>query len=320
MESLPVRSVLDAFGGTGAVAYAFKCAGKAVHYNDRLAFNRQIGLALIENAATTLDSGTVESIVAAGRSAAGGGFIESTFAGIYFTDPENRWLDGAVAAIHALPDRYARALALFALFQAALAKRPYNLFHRKNLYMRQADVARGFGNKATWDRSFEAHFRAAARSANAAIFDAGQPCRATRCDALEVDGRFDLVYIDPPYVNASGVGVDYRDFYHFLEGLVEFDDWGGRIDRSSKHLRLIREADRWSNPTTCVDALRQLIERYSDAALVVSYRSDGIPSIDEITEMVRTRKRRVSVEELASRPYALSTNRRTREMLVVGSA
>ncbi|KAA0229642.1 hypothetical protein EDS67_10310 [candidate division KSB1 bacterium] len=40
---------LDAFAGTGAVAYRMKKAGKQVTYNDILRFNYYFGLALIEN-------------------------------------------------------------------------------------------------------------------------------------------------------------------------------------------------------------------------------------------------------------------------------
>ena len=49
VSDLSFSTVLDLFGGTGSVAYAFKQAGKQVTYNDILAFNHQIGLALIEN-------------------------------------------------------------------------------------------------------------------------------------------------------------------------------------------------------------------------------------------------------------------------------
>jgi hypothetical protein len=48
-----------------------------------------------------------------------------------------------------LNNEYKRAIAYSALCQACLAKRPYNLFHRANLYMRTQDVERSFGNKTT---------------------------------------------------------------------------------------------------------------------------------------------------------------------------
>lgn len=39
-------SVLDVFGGTAVVSHLFKRKGKSVTYNDYLAFNHTIGLAL----------------------------------------------------------------------------------------------------------------------------------------------------------------------------------------------------------------------------------------------------------------------------------
>ena len=35
-----------------------------------------------------------------------------------------------------------QALAYFALFQSCIIKRPYNLFHRKNLYVRTKEMKR----------------------------------------------------------------------------------------------------------------------------------------------------------------------------------
>jgi len=34
--------------------------------------------------------------------------------------------------------------------------------------------------------------------------------------------NYDLIYLDPPYLNSKGVGVDYSDFYNFLEGLCDY--------------------------------------------------------------------------------------------------
>lgn len=86
------------------------------------------------------------------------------------------------------------------------------LFHRANLYMRQANAQRSFGNKTTWDTPFESHFR------------------------QFVSEIADLVYIDPPYFNARGGGVNY------------YETWGENIDYTSKHRRLIPEPNLWSRP------------------------------------------------------------------------
>lgn len=318
LRGLEFTTVLDAFGGTGAIAYALKCEGKQVTYNDVLAFNHQIGLALIENDGERLKDDEIESI---GRHLEGvtyDDFIERTFDGIYFTREENRWLDAAVTNIRGLDGRYPRALAWFALFQSALAKRPYNLFHRSNLFMRTADVPRSFGNKSTWDRSFADHFRRFADQANQAVVDGRAKCRAICRDVSEVEPGFDLVYIDPPYLNRRGVGVDYQHFYHFLEGLTDYARWDSRIDRRFKHLPFVRQPQPWTDRRRIHAAFAEVFERFRGSTLVVSYRSDGIPTAEELETMLRTLKRRVQVIA-TSFQYALSTQRETRELLFIAS-
>jgi 16S rRNA G966 N2-methylase RsmD len=317
--SLDFESVLDAFGGTGSVAYAFKRAGCAVTYNDALAFNQQIGLALIENDSAQLPEGVIAGIGTRRADRSYGDLIERTFGGIYFTEEENRWLDVAVGNIRAIRSTFQRAIAWYALFQSAMAKRPYNLFHRRNLYMRTAEVHRGFGNKATWDRGFDDHFRACAVQANDAVFDSGGRCRAICRGALDVEPSFDLVYIDTPYINRSGVGVDYHHFYHLLEGMIRYDDWAEAIDYGSKHRRLRRRDDPWTDPRRVHEQFRRLFDHFRDSILVVSYRSDGIPSIEELRGMLLEVKRRVRVIDGPAYQYALSTDRRNREVLLVGA-
>ena len=315
---LPFDTVLDAFGGTGCVSHLFKQHGKQVTYNDALAFNQQIGIALIENDSQRLDEADIERVITPDSSIRYDDFIERTFAGIYFTDRENRWLDVAARNIPRLAGRHRRAMAYYALFQACIAKRPYNLFHRRNLYMRTADVGRTFGNKTTWDRSFEDHFRRHAAAANAALIDTGRPCRALNLDAVEVPGDFDLVYVDPPYVSARNVGVDYHGFYHFLEGLTDYERWPERIDYDSKHRRLEPLPNPWTSAGTNTEAFRQLFHRFADSILVVSYRSDGCPSIDHLVELLAEVKPHVRMATRDGYQYALSKNRRSRETLLIG--
>ncbi len=319
LRRLEFSTILDAFGGTGAVAHAFKSAGKQVTYNDLLAFNHQVGVALIENDSIRLGDDDVDAVCTRQRGGTYGQVIEEHFDGIYYTREENRWLDAAVGNIGRIPCRYRRALAWCALFQAAMAKRPYNLFHRRNLYMRTAQVQRSFGNKASWDRSFPNHFRAFAAEANDALIDGCGRCRAVCGDALDVEPGYDLVYIDPPYVNQSGVGVDYRGFYHFLEGMVGYDRWPTLIDRHPKHRPLVPQTNPWTSGRTVYEMFRRLFEHFQRSILVVSYRSDGIPTIEELASMLATFKEKLEVIEGERYQYALSTKRSTREVLLIGS-
>jgi len=310
-------TVLDVFGGTAVVSHMFKNGGKQVTYNDALQFNWNIGLALIENSEIKLSDQEIELILTIHPNIEYPDFIQRTFHGIYFTDEENRWLDRVVHNIDTfLTNPYKRALARFALFQSAIIKRPYNLFHRANLYMRTAKVERSFGNKTTWDTSFETHFRQFILEANQAIFDNGRENRALNVDAMDTPTGFDLVYIDPPYLNRKGVGVDYRDFYHFLEGLINYDEWNELIDYSSKHRRLIPMASPWNKADTVIHAFRSLIERHRDSVLVISYRDDGIPSKMQLLEIMKQNKSEV-YEAQKRQKYALANNG-SHELLLIG--
>jgi adenine-specific DNA-methyltransferase len=71
-------------------------------------------------------------------------------------------------------------------------KRPFNLFHRKNLYLRFANVERSFGNKASWDTPFPVLFRKFVNEVNALVYDNGLDNRALNRDIFDVKGTYDL--------------------------------------------------------------------------------------------------------------------------------
>lgn len=316
LEALAFDSVLDVFGGTAVVSHLFKTVGKQVTYNDLLLFNQQIGLALIENDRTTLTAADMELILQPHAALQYPDLIAQNFSEIYFTDAENRWLDRVVTNIDQLIDNpYKQALARFALFQACIIKRPYNLFHRANLYMRTAEVQRSFGNKKTWDTPFETHFRQFVAEANAAVFDNGRRHQALCCDALDTPTGADLVYLDPPYLNSKGIGVDYRDFYHFLEGLVGYSEWEAKIDYDSKHRRLLRLSSPWSKADTFMEAFEQLIVRHRESILVLSYRSDGYPTKAMLMDVLQRHKS--SVQEAAQPQQYVLSNKKSQELLLV---
>ncbi len=319
IADLDFTTCLDAFGGTGAVAYRLKQAGKQVTYNDLLRFNYYIGLALIENDQVQLSPEEVDWLLRRHPEVAYPRFVQDNFPDIYFTAEENAWIDQTITNIRHVADPYKLALAFFALCQACIIKRPYNLFHRKNLYIRLAEVERSFGNKATWDRPFEEWFRIFVLEANRAVFDNGQPNRALNFDALDVPGQYDLVYIDPPYISRQGAAVDYLAFYHFLEGLTMYDEWGQHIDRKSRHRRLKPQPSEWTDKKRIQAAFDRLFRRYRESMLVVSYRSDGIPSESALVSLLQRYKRHVRVEHFGRYKYVLSTNAESKEILLIGT-
>ncbi|MCD4737883.1 MAG: DNA adenine methylase [Anaerolineae bacterium] len=318
IKSLDFTSCLDAFGGTGSIAYRFKQAGKCVTYNDILRFNYHFGRALVENRDVRLTSHEISWLLQQHADIEYPTLIQDNFPDIYFTAEENAWLDQTITNIRQLENPYKFALAFFALAQAAIVKRPYNLFHRKNLYLRLADVERSFGNKTSWDRPFPSWFQEIIAEANQAVFDNGQANHALNMDALDIPNEYDLVYIDTPYISARGAGVDYRDFYHFLEGLTNYKQWETQIDHQSKHRRLKRQPCIWTNREQIYAAFERLFAHYQESILVVSYRSDGIPTAEELRGLLRKYKSQVRVVQSGRYKYALSDQQNSEELLFIG--
>ncbi|MBR5253605.1 MAG: DNA adenine methylase [Bacteroidales bacterium] len=316
LKDLEFHSALDAFGGTGSIAFLLKENGKKVTYNDILPFNHIIGKALIENSDTVLNDYEVETLLREYSHIDYPNFIEKTFKDIYFTDEENHWLDIISTNIRHIKNPYKQAIAYFALFQSCIIKRPYNLFHRKNLYVRLQEVERSFGNKKTWDTPFAVHFKKFVLEANRAIFNNGEICSSINKNIFEVENNYDLVYIDTPYINENGIGVDYADFYHFLNGIVGYDNWKYNIDYKSNHLRLVRQPNVWCNSLSIYPAFEELFYKFRNSILAISYRNNGIPKINELVAMLKNSGKEVKIYTSDNIKYALSS-KLTNEVLIV---
>ncbi len=317
IKDIQFHTALDAFGGTGCVAYMFKQKGKQVTYNDALKFNWYIGLALIENDSIKLSPEDVDFLLAKHKEIKYPAFVYDAFKDIYFTDEENQWIDVVVTNIGQLENLYKRALAYYALFQSCIIKRPFNLFHRKNLYLRFSKVERNFGNKTTWDTPFDTHFRNFVAEVNQAVFSNGLQNKALNLDVFDIEEKFNLIYIDTPYISKKGVGVDYFGFYHFLEGLVRYSEWGKMIDYRTKHKKLRGDKSPWINKNRIYSAFERLIKKFADSVIVISYRSDGIPSIGELINLLK--KYKTDVKELTRKNYKyVLSNNDSEEVLLIG--
>lgn len=298
IEGLKFESFLDAFSGTACMGFLAKTHRKEVTCNDILKFNYHVALAIIENSSSNLTKADVEFLLTSHKDINYPTFIQDTFKDIYYTDEENAFLDMIIKNIQQLTDKYKRAIAFAALGQACLVKRPFNLFHRKNLYIRFADVERSFGNKTTWDKPFPHYFKDFVREFNAAVFSNNKNNKALNLDIFNApDNHYDLVYIDTPYISPAGVGVDYYQFYHFLEGIVDYDNWASRIDYSSKHRRMMPEYNIWVDKNAITNAFDRLFKKFQDSILVVSYRHPGIPGKDTLKQLLEQYKRDVVLKE-----------------------
>ena len=311
LQDVEFDTCLDAFGGTASVSFLFKSMGKQVTYNDILKFNSIIGDALIANSEKVLLAEDVDFITSASSLEGYDNKIERHFKDIFYLDEENIWLDKVVQNIRSMPDQGKKSVAYWALFQSCLIKRPYNLFHRKNLSVRTKDVKRSFGNKGTWDKSFEKHYVNFVEQINRSVFCNKRINRVLNLDAGEIKQKFDLVYLDPPYIPRRGTLTNYNDFYHFLEGMVNYDSWTSEIDTSKKHKPFRAATSKWCQKDEILSEFKKLIENFKDSKIVISYRDDGIPSIEELVELLKKFGKNVKVEKLDYQ-YVLSKKKTKR--------
>lgn len=326
IRHLRFRTVLDGFGGTGSVSYLFKLMGKQVTFNDLLQANYETGVAIIENNAIRLEEEDINFIISR-NGFKYPCFIQKTFKDIYFLDSENEWLDTVVFNVQQLSEKYRgdllnkkKALAHYALFQACLCKRPFNLFHRNNLYLRTARVKRSFGNKKTWNTKFSKLFIKFCDEISNKVFSNNERNRAMCKDVMDIENtNFDLVYFDPPYRRPDEkLPRDYYYLYHFLEGLMDYDNWWKKINWDTKNRSLTKKKTRWEeNPLE--ENFDFLFNRFKESTIVVSYGDPGYPSIGTIENLLRRYKSNV---RSIKTPYSYKLNHKNGnglyEVLIIG--
>lgn len=317
---LNFSTVLDAFGGTGSVSLLFKAMRKHVTYHDGFRFNEDVARTVLANS-SPLDRSVVETILASIEPAEG--VISNRFPGIFFKDIENSWLDGFAKHISNEPmTADAQSLLRYLVYQACLKKRPFNLFHRANLRLRTNEgVVRSFGNAVTWERSFLEHALQAFDEIDAAPrLLGGSACILPAGDADDIPAGYDLVYIDPPYINRrdSYNRDDYWRRYHFLEGLARYEEWDEKIDSESP-IGLASTPKwfaEWGRAQTFKDRLFAFIERHKTSHVALSYVSGAVPSEEEIRAHFEDHFSQVSIHS-AEHSHALSKTRK-RELLFIG--
>jgi adenine-specific DNA-methyltransferase len=318
IKDIKFDTCLDAFGGTGAVSHKLKKNGKTITYNDLLKCNFLIGRSNIENSEEVLSDDDIEYVLTKHHKINYPTFVVSHFENIYFPSNENAEIDVMITNISNMKNEYKSAMAFNCLAQSCLIKRPYNLFHRANLYMRTADVERSFGNKTSWDKSFNHWFRFFAKELNESIFDNGKTNNSINYNVFDIpNSHYDLVYIDTPYVSSKGSSVNYLDFYHFLEGLARYNEWNYLINEKNKTKSFKKDIypDVWNKKNIFL-SIDKLCNKFQDAVLVISYRSDGIPTIEELICIIKKYKKHVRVVRSDYR-YVLSKTQ-LKEVLIIG--
>jgi adenine-specific DNA-methyltransferase len=314
-------TAIDLYSGSGSVTLLLRHLGFRVVSNDYLRF--------ANNTARVFLEATPDRLCAIDWTARLGYLLNEAplterplvsegFCGVFFTADENLMVDRFCQNVRNEAP-FPRAVLTYAVGQALMMKRPYNLFHRANLNMRLRQVRRSFGNAATWAKPIADHARRAIDELLDAPFSAASDGHEiTNVNVADLEafprGSAALVYVDPPYIAANGKAIDYADFYHFLEGLIDYSLFGAG-ESARAHRPIFRATTRWMSRELATQELREVAQAWPEATILMSYRDDGIPSAAELCECLSAQRREVRMQHLGDYKYALSHSR-SREILV----
>ena len=322
-SSIEYTKALDMFSGSGVVSLLFRTLGKDISSNDFMLYNQNTAKVFLDFDIEKLNSLNVSKDLEDllyNLPLAENGLVANNYKDIYFIDSENDEIDRFCQNINRYDD-FAKSLYIYAIGQALTKKRPYNLFHRKNLEMRTKEVKRSFGNKKTWDTPMIAH---AIKCINELktypiVPSATLNSAVTGFNSADVDkfdDNFDLIYLDPPYINGKGTSVDYSNFYHFLEGLCDYELFGLGND-NYPHKPIVKKLSAWLKPDSALKELTAICENWPNATIVFSYRSDGLPVPEDAAKAMSTKGRISTIHSAGEYKYALSKTNTNEELIII---
>lgn len=317
------NKAIDLFSGSGSVSYLLRSMEKKVVANDYLKYNANTASVFLsafsnedlkyaqEKLSKLLEKKPAENLSA----------VRDNFRNIFFTDDENREIDYFCGNLKSENERL-RPIYIYAVGQALLKKRPYNLFHRANLEMRTKDVKRSFGNKKTWDTPILQHAHKAIDELlrlDLSSLPIGRALCENTSQLSKIPKDVDLIYMDPPYIPRKGAVVDYSDFYSFLEGLVDYELFKNPI-KQMNHKPLVSFDTAWNHPDRAIEQLRQIAERWKKSIIIFSYRNDGAITASEIEDVFRSVGRSATSETVMSYKYALAHSEESSEIVICSNS
>lgn len=302
-NDLDFNTSLDLMSGTGVVSYLLKAMGKSVHSNDYMNMNYSYSRALIENQTTKLNSSDLKMILKLNQKST---FVQSKFKGLYFSDHDNKGIDTILNNIELIKNPTKKYLATSALIRSCIKKRPRGIFAYTG--MKYLD------GRKDLTMSIKEHFEQNVILFNNAIFDSKTECKAFNSDFSKMTNKYDLVYIDPPYFSPLSDN-QYVRRYHFVEGLSL--NWKNiKIQEETKTKKFKSYPSAFSKLDSTISAFKNLIKKYKDSAIVISYSSNALPKVDFFEEELKKYYETVQITEIDYR-YSFSNKTNTNKNKVV---
>lgn len=291
-NELEFSSALDIMSGTNSVAYLLKAMNKKVITNDYMRMNFVIAKALISNNGTKLPSHVLNKLLKKNNS---NKFIENNFSGIYFDDIDTQEIQTINNNINELLNSTHKYLAKAALIRSCIKKRPRGIFAYTGL--------RYNDGRKDLNQTIKEHFVTSVNTINDAVFSNKQINKALNINSMEVNTEADLIYIDPPYFSPLSDN-EYVRRYHFVEGIAR--DWQGvELQEHTKTKKFKSYPSPFSRLDTTIQAFEDLIKKYANSHIVISYSSNALPKKDVILKILKKYKSNVHFKSVDYR-YSFS--------------
>ena len=291
-NELEFSSALDIMSGTNSVAYLLKAMNKKVITNDFMRMNFVIAKALISNNGTKLPSDVLNRLLKKNNS---NKFVENNFSGIYFDEIDTQEIQTINNNINELLNSTQKYLAKAALIRSCIKKRPRGIFAYTGL--------RYNDGRKDLKQTIKEHFVTSVNTINDAVFSNKQNNKALNIDSMKVNTEADLIYIDPPYFSPLSDN-EYVRRYHFVEGIAR--DWQGvELQEHTKTKKFKSYPSPFSRLDTTIQAFEDLIKKYANSHIVISYSSNALPNKDVIIKILKKYKSNVDFKSIDYR-YSFS--------------
>jgi adenine-specific DNA-methyltransferase len=288
-HSQPLR-FLDAFSGSGVVAFEAKRRDFSVTANDLLQCCWHTIHGLVQNSTDILT--TEEVALLFSDTVQAGELMQKLFTDKFLKASETKLLDQFRANAELLPP-LKRSLA-FTIMNRALTRKVI-MGHFAHLQaINYANQPARIKRNPSIAKPLQDLFLELLPEFNQAVFSNHLSHLTYNQDTLELltlKASYDIAYFDPPYCLSHG---DYQAFYHLLETFSRY--WTAKTFVGGTNRYHPPLATGFDKKATVIPALQKLFELSREIPLwVISYNDRSYPSVTEFEKLLRNTSRQVTV-------------------------
>lgn len=278
---VPLKTIFDGFGGTGAVTHYFNKKNYNVKSNDINDFSYKLCYA--RNSITKDDLSfdklkmSINDVIIHLNSLKKKGFIyynyspnkELSYERKYFTNDNAMKIDGIRTVIENWKTDNLITNKEY-IFLIALLIESVSLF---------SNIPGTYGSfNKNWDSRSLKPFKLDEKLISTFLVDNNNQTYNNDIRNIISNVKCDILYLDPPYNER-----DYSIYYHVLETISKYDN--PEINDNITGTKKVYNKSKWCNKTKSIHELEYVIQKTHAPYVILSYNNDGLISIDDIEKL-----------------------------------